>query len=201
MNRPYKSTQSRRWRFYENNKLGKKGENKMNDEIEIERKEQYRPSSKGNSNNFLADKKKIFLIGGGVLAVVVIVLFFAFSGKDKSAEILAQMEQKLSAVEQKLAALEKQQEDLASGPMKSLAERVEMLEKRPVDKPKPPPPPKAQAPSPAKRYHEVKKGETMTGIAKRYGMTSEELRKINNLPPKAALAVGQKLIVSPGGKT
>ena len=173
----------------------------MNDEIEVERKEKYRPSSEGEPQNFLADKKKAILIGFGVLAAAVIVYFVAFSGQDKYAEMFAQMEQRLSAGERKIAALEKQQEDLASGPMKSLSERVEMLEKRPVDKPKPPAPPKAQAPSPAKRYHEVKKGETITGIAKRYGMTVEELRKINNLSPKAALAVGQKLIVSPGGKS
>jgi LysM repeat protein len=200
MNRPYKRPQSRRWRFYENNKLGKKGENLMNDEIQIERKEQYRPSPKGNPNNFLAEKKKMLLIGGGVLAVVVIVLFFAFSGKDKSEEILAQMEQKLSAVEQKLAALEKQQEDLQSGPFKGLTERVEMLEKRPIEKPKPAPTPKAQAPAPKKAYHEVKKGETATSIAKKYGLSVEELRRINNLSPKAGLSAGQKLLVSPVGK-
>ncbi len=171
----------------------------MNDEIEIERKDQYRPTSKGNSNNFLADKKKIFLIGGGVLAIVVIVIF-GLSGKDKSAEILAQMEQKLAAVEQKIAALEKQQDELASGPIRSLAEKVEILEKRPTEKPKPPASPKAQAPSPTKRYHEVKKGETVTSIAKKYGLSVEELRRINNLSPKAALSPGQKLIVSPSGK-
>jgi LysM repeat protein len=131
---------------------------------------------------------------------VVIILFFAFSGKDKSAEMLAQMDQKLTAVEQKLAALEKQQEDLRNGPLKGLLERVEMLEKRPIEKPKPPVPPKAQAPAPKKAYHEVKKGETATSIAKKYGLSVEELRRINNLSPKAVLSPGQKLIVSPGGK-
>ena len=53
----------------------------MNDEIEIERKEQYRPSSKGNSNNFLEDKKKMILIGVGVLAAVFIVLSCRIFGK------------------------------------------------------------------------------------------------------------------------
>jgi LysM repeat protein len=172
----------------------------VNEEIETERREQYRPSSQGNPKNYFADKKNMLLIGGGVLAVVVIVLFFAFSGKDKSAEMLAQMDQKLTAVEQKLAALEKQQEDLRSGPLKGLLERVEMLEKRPIEKPKPPVPPKAQAPAPKKAYHEVKKGETATSIAKKYGLSVEELRRINNLSPKAVLSPGQKLIVSPGGK-
>lgn len=172
----------------------------MNDEIEIERKEQYRPSSKGNSNNFLEDKKKMLFIGIGVLAAALLVYFVGFSGKDKSGEILAQMEQKLAAIEQKIAVLEKQQEDLASGPVKSLAEKVEMLEKRPNEKPKPPTPPKAQAPSPSKRYHEVKKGETVMSVAKKYGLSAEELRRFNKLSPKATLSAGQKLMVSPGGK-
>jgi LysM repeat protein len=114
--------------------------------------------------------------------------------------MFAQMDQRLSALERKISVVEKQQEDLAGGPMKSLAERVEMLEKRPAEKPKPPAPPKAQTASPAKRYHEVKKGETVTGIAKRYGMSVEELRRANNLSPKAVLSVGQRLVVTPGGK-
>jgi LysM repeat protein len=173
----------------------------MNDEIEVERREKYHPSSEGDPGNFLADNKKLILIVVGVLAAAVIVYFAAFSGPDKDAEMFAQMEQKLSAVERKIAALEKQQEDLTGGPLKSLSERVEMLEKRPVEKPKPPAAPKAQAPVPAKRYHEVKKGETITSIAKRYGMSAEELRRINNLSPKAILSVGQKLVVTPEKKS
>jgi len=172
----------------------------LNDEIEIEKREQYRPSSQSNPKNSLAEKRNWILIGAGVIIVALIFIFFGNRGKDKSAEILAQMEQKLAAIEQKIALLEKQQEDLVSGPVKSLAEKVEMLEKRPLEKPKPPVAPKAQAPPPAKRYHEVKKGETLTGIAKRYGLSVEELRRLNRLSPKAALSAGQKLVVSPRGK-
>lgn len=172
----------------------------MNDEIETERREQYRPISQGNPQKYFADKNRLILIGVGVLVVVMIFFFFGVSGKDKSAEVLAQMEQKLAAIEQKISALEKQQEDLVSGPLKSLAERVEMLEKRPTEKPRPPASPKAQAPSSPKRYHEVKRGETLTGIGKRYGLSVEELRRINKLSPKAALSVGQKLVITPERK-
>jgi len=172
----------------------------LNDEIEIERREQYRPSSQGNPRNYLAEKRNLILIGAVVIIVVLIFIFFGNRGKDKSAEILAQMEQRLAAIEQKIALLEKQHENLMSGPVKSLAEKVEILEKRPAEKPKPPASPKPQAATPAKRYHEVKKGETLTGIAKRYGISVEELRRLNRLSPKAALSAGQKLLVSPGGK-
>ena len=172
----------------------------MNDEIEIERKEQYQPPSQRNPKNFLAEKRNLILIGAGLLIVVLLFFFFRFSGKDKSTEALVQMEQKLAAVEQKIAALEKQQEDLAGGPVKSLAEKVEKLEKRPTEKPKPPASPKAQAAPLAKRYHKMKKGETLAGIAKKYGLSVEELRRMNKFSPKATPTVGQRLIVSQGGK-
>ena len=84
--------------------------------------------------------------------------------------------------------------------LKSLAEKVEMLEKRPTTKPKPPASPKAQAAPPAKRYHKMKKGETLTGIAKKYGLSVEELRRMNKFSPKTTLTAGQRLIVRPGGK-
>lgn len=173
----------------------------MNDEIEIEPGDLSRPPSQGNPKNYWAEKRNLILIGAGVLIVVLIFFFFRVSGKDKSTETLAQREQKLAAIEQKIAVLEKQKEDLlASGPVKSLAEKVEMLEKRPTEKPQSPASPKAQAAPPAKRYHKVKKGETLTGIAKRYGLSVKELRRMNKLSPKTTLAVNQKLIVSPGGK-
>jgi len=148
----------------------------LNDEIEIEPGDLSRPPSQWNPKIYWAEKRNLILIGVGVLIVALIFFFFRVSGKDKSTETLAQREQKLAAIEQKIAALERQKEDLlASGLIKSFAEK-------------------------AKRYHKVKKGETLTGIAKRYGLSVKELQRMNKLSPKTILAVNQKLIVSPGGK-
>jgi membrane-bound lytic murein transglycosylase D len=47
-----------------------------------------------------------------------------------------------------------------------------------------------------KRYHEVKKGETLYRIAKQYGITVDELRRLNKLPPNQPIEIGQKLLVS-----
>ncbi len=47
----------------------------------------------------------------------------------------------------------------------------------------------ATAPNPG--THVVKEGETVTGIAKRYGIPEQELRRANNLPESANLAVGE----------
>jgi LysM repeat protein len=180
--------------------VGEKGERKLNDEIEIEPKEPYRPPSQGSLKKFIAEKQNLILIGAGVLIVVLIFLFSGIAGKEKSTEVLVQLEKNLAAMEQKIATLEKKQENLTSGPIKNLTEKVEMLEKRPIEKSKPPASPKTQATLQAKRYYEVKKGETLTGIAKRYRLSVEELRRKNNLSPKTALVAGQKLIVSSGGK-
>ena len=46
-------------------------------------------------------------------------------------------------------------------------------------------------------YHEVQKGETLYGIANKYGMTVEELRSMNNISKGDAIVIypGQKILV------
>ena len=46
-------------------------------------------------------------------------------------------------------------------------------------------------------YHEVKAKETLYQISRRYGLTVDDLRKLNRLTPEAVIHPGQKLIVSP----
>jgi LysM repeat protein len=46
-----------------------------------------------------------------------------------------------------------------------------------------------------KRYHTVRSGETLWGISRRYGLTVEELRNLNNLSPGVAIYPDQKLLV------
>lgn len=43
--------------------------------------------------------------------------------------------------------------------------------------------------------HVVKEGETVAGIAERYGIPEQELRRANNLPESANLAVGEVLVI------
>ena len=44
-------------------------------------------------------------------------------------------------------------------------------------------------------YHTVKKGESISTIAKKYGLTWVQLRKLNNLPQNVILQPGKKLRV------
>jgi N-acetylmuramoyl-L-alanine amidase len=45
------------------------------------------------------------------------------------------------------------------------------------------------------RYHTVRKGETLSGIALKYNSTVQRLRNLNNMTSKATLKTGTKLIV------
>ena len=50
-------------------------------------------------------------------------------------------------------------------------------------------------PKPKHVTHVVKKGDTLSGIAKRYGTTVNKICKLNNISAKKTLRIGQKLIV------
>ncbi len=45
------------------------------------------------------------------------------------------------------------------------------------------------------KYHQVKAGETLYSISKRYGLKVDALRKMNKMPPDSVIVTGQKLIV------
>jgi hypothetical protein len=47
------------------------------------------------------------------------------------------------------------------------------------------------------RVHQVQPGETLWNIAKRYGMSVEEVVELNKLDPSEAIYPGQKLLVNP----
>ena len=43
------------------------------------------------------------------------------------------------------------------------------------------------------RYHNVRAGETLWGISRRYGLTIDELSRLNELAPGTVIYPGQKL--------
>jgi len=100
--------------------------------------------------------------------------------------------QQLDALAQKVEALEKQKQPAAETRAKSSAPSKPAAE----TKAKPSAPSKPAA-STEKQYHTVQKGDTLYRISKKYGISVEELRKLNNLSGDQALRSGQKLQVSP----
>ena len=63
-------------------------------------------------------------------------------------------------------------------------------------KPLPPSPPKEMLKD-SEQYHKVEQGETLYRISKRYGISVEEIRRLNKLQQDQAIQTGQKLLVSP----
>jgi len=187
----------------------------MEDDSELEMKETWPDDSTypPKRTRMGSSKNKLFRLLLGILIVVVfaggIVYFIARrpSGTDGTL-----IDSKMAALEQKIAGLEREiaglQEKLSRvGPdtallqrVDALAQKVEALEKRPQPpaeaKAKPAPP--RQTLTTEKRYHTVRKGESLYKISKTYGITVEKLRKLNHLSPDQSIRPGQKLLVSPG---
>jgi LysM repeat protein len=152
-----------------------------------------------------------------ILLIILLILIFSggilyFLSKRPTDGEGSLLQSKMTALEQKIAGLEQQLAELqgkitTSGQdpallqrVNALAQKVESLEKKKQptaeSKAKPSPPSKP-AVSTEKQYHTVQKGETLSRISKKYGISVEELRKLNNLSANQPLRTGQKLLVSP----
>lgn len=127
-------------------------------------------------------------------------LFLIYIDKSNYSDKLAFTEQRMNALEQKISSLEKQQTNLYNELVKTFTEKVEMLEKRTSEKEKAPEPPKLLPSLEKKRYHEVQKGETLFRIARKYGISVDDLRRTNNLPAGATVVRGQKLLIETSDK-
>jgi len=177
---------------------------------------------------FLGSKpaKKILILGGaGILLLIVLIALFSGGDKKLSTEdltsirvrldILAKRLTRLERVELRIASLEKQEKGLQhsivemdrSGryltqQLDKLTQRLDSLEK-------------GTAPVAAKtgvstaiqrkplspgekRFHKVSPGESLYGISKKYGISVDELCRLNNITPNRVIQPGQKLLVTSG---
>jgi LysM repeat protein len=166
---------------------------------------------------------KIILWVDILLVIILVALYFRGSNSASREDLnalrtkLDQMEKRLASMdmtEKKLASLENQVHGLQQSMSrfdstdKSLRDKIDKLTQQ-MEKPAPPPVPapskseaspssqKASLSKGAARYHEVRPGETLYHIASKYGMTVDELRRLNNLKPNQAIRPGQKLAVTP----
>lgn len=163
----------------------------------------------------------LILIGAGFLFIIILyTLLLPGEPDDKEAEVspVTTKEDKFpefGMIDKRLIRLEEQDrivinrienlEISLSENMEKIRKKLESLEKKQaqfqartraapskksvsVSKPKKKKRRKAQ-------YHEVSLGETLYLISGRYGLSVEELRRLNNLEPGAVIHPGQKLIV------
>ena len=107
----------------------------------------------------------------------------------------ADMEQTLSRLEASNRALNQQVSDLTRK-TESLSTPTASGSAKPQASPSQQSPPSQQTKA---RYHEVSRGETLFRISKKYGITVNQLRQLNNLKENQAIYPGQKLLVKPAG--
>jgi stage II sporulation protein AA (anti-sigma F factor antagonist) len=165
----------------------------------------------------------LVLAGAAVLVLALVVLFFLWQGEKKGPEVdLQPLLKKIGLIEERIAKLESrgketpQIQEKVDSLSRNLNERLSHLEKdinqikeeaaaakkkaevsQPAS-PTPAPPTRSTAEPGATRYHTVAPGENLYRIALRYGLSMEELRRLNNLRPDQSIQLGQKLNVGTG---
>ncbi len=144
------------------------------------------------------------------LLVGILFIFIASCGRQTSEDVFTQINARLDQLEQKMVQLDNKDGELtastndATATLFKLEERISALSQQLEKTSARPPAPAAgkTAPSPAdmsqgKKHHTVARGETLYSIARRYGRSVDELRRLNNLSQGQTIQTGQKLVVAP----
>jgi len=179
-----------------------------------------RPRETSNSK----PKRKIMVLWGGVIILFIALVALLFGGGGHVAtEKLSSVEPRINRIEERLdrlegmyeriVRLEKQEQNLKksianvdrSG--QSLAKRLENVSQEVKTLRKSPTPgavkkeasradTKKGTAEAKTRYHVVRSGDSPYGIAQKYGISVEELRRLNNLNTKELIYPGQKLLIT-----
>jgi LysM repeat protein len=156
---------------------------------------------------------KFLLLWGSIGIIFILLIVLLFRGGDKGvAEELNVLKGRMEQMEKKTAAQEaiakrletvdaqikglQQSISKIEGGQRSLVERTERLAQH-AEKPAVPPPVAEKRPSAQAKIHEVRPGETIFSIAKKYNISADQIRKLNNMTKKDTIKAGQKLVVGP----
>jgi LysM repeat protein len=177
------------------------------------------------SSLYTISQGKILLFGGaGLLVLIILVVLLFLGGKEAPSEDLSLLQARLTRMEARIKAtgvlenriqqIEEQGKEVRQSLLKTdlsirtikgdLNQLIEAFEGS--QKKTPPVPKKVEAPKSVKEasiaqtekgYHVVSRGETLYRISKEYGISVDDLRRLNNMDPKALIHPGQKLLVAP----
>lgn len=145
----------------------------------------------------------LFLLAGTLFVLM------SACGQQPSQDVLTQIHARLDQLEQKITKLDAKDAELTElvndgkasaikleENMAALTQQVEKIASRPsalsMRKSAQP----SGIVSPGEKQHTVAQGETLYSIAKRYGLSVDELRRINNLSQGQPIQAGQNLAVS-----
>jgi LysM repeat protein len=157
--------------------------------------------------------KKPYLIYFVLVVLILLIVYLLFRGGDETPkQNLDPLWDKFAQFEKKLAEIENQGEEFRqrvseldqagttlSQRIDGLGEKLEQIKKEKAPSkatttakssslPKTPPKPKTQS-------YEISKGDTLYGIAKKFGVTLDELRRLNGFSRNKAIYPGQKILV------
>ena len=180
----------------------------------------------GNQTSILQNKSNLtYIIGGVGLVLVIVILIFALTGPSNGVDRqqLQALEERIQGLEKRLATIGLIDQALAridsnEKELSLIMERVDRFEgavttqidqiikelgklhqktgsapsasvktKQPVAK---------SSPEEQAKIHEVRAGDTLYSISRRYGLTVDQLRTYNNIGKDAAIRPGQKLKLS-----
>lgn len=181
----------------------------IDDELQEERDQgpSRRPEPPSESDS----AKKLLILAAVVVFVLILFVIYLSAGRSgPSKKDLESMEARLTQLDSRLRTLEPlaSRIDLLENQIKEvphsldefkrsdsdLNRRLDALtqEVAKLEKTEAPAPPKSKA-----RYHVVRRGDTLWGIAKKYGTTIEELRRVNKISKGQELKIGQKILLPP----
>ena len=141
----------------------------------------YRKSQHPRPHNRL----RLFMFAGAFVLFAAIICFSGCSD-DETIRKLASLDTRLERVEAKLTQIEARTEKmvLLERKLKKLQEAISELNN-------------STTPKSAKgRYPEVRQGENLSVIAQEYGMTVQELCRLNGITPQTIIRPGQMLLVT-----
>lgn len=165
-------------------------------------------------------RKYILLLGVAAILILILLILLFFRGGDRlSAQDLKAIRASISQIDERLRRierledrinlLEKQDRELQqsvletdrsgrslSAQLTRLSQEIAQLQERmPSGRKASSPAPKPPAPQGKERYHEVQQGDTLYGIAQKYGVSLDALLRANSMGPKDLLQPGQKIVI------
>ena len=171
-------------------------------EVDYSDEEGYSVQSKNKKNGFAGKPpgKRVFSFLAGALAVVVIFLiagFFLHTSNVDSVIKLRSLENRVKQLENRSSRIDWIEAKLDQVEEKNKQFTTFMDTFRKLETP-----PKISTAQTSEKptkavYHEVVAGETIYGISRRYGLTVDELRRLNKLEPEATIYPAQRLLVRP----
>ena len=160
--------------------------------------------------------QKQFLVFAAIAVLILIIASaLLFKAHDRAVKVdintvnlkLTTLEMGVSRLDGELKELrqfvsELEASDRQPGPrLEELSRRIDRLEKKITAVARGPqasmPAPEKTTPQAKKGYHEVRRGETLFRISENYGLSLEQLCRLNQITPDTPIHPGQKLLISP----